>query len=200
MTDKLKETLSAFIDGEASEIEVHRLLRQHPGDDSLKSSWISFLQVRSVIQGEPCIPVDSHLELHDRISRAIEAETAWSLSADSVSPMRRFAKPIAGLAVAATVVMGVMIGVYLRQSPAAAGQMATTTPGVGSGVIAAQPVSTMQASPAVEPEGQQLELRQLDEEQQHELRTYLNMHDQMARMNPNARMVIFENPTPTSNP
>ena len=34
-----KESLSALIDGEASEIEVHRLVREFDSDSSLATSW-----------------------------------------------------------------------------------------------------------------------------------------------------------------
>ena len=97
MTDKLKESVSALIDGEASEIEVHRLLRQLDTDTTVKPAWINYLQVRAVIQGEPRVSVARHLELHARISRAIDDEEAYRLGPGRRMPvLRTFAKPIAG--------------------------------------------------------------------------------------------------------
>lgn len=199
MTDKLKETVSAFIDGEASEIEIHRLLRQMDGDASVKPSWIRYLQVRSVIQGERRVPVDRHLELHERISLAIRDEDTYALKSGAKAPvLRTFAKPIAGLAVAASLAMVVMVGYYV-QSPGTPGEMTASAPvGVSPQAISVQPVSTASVPQAGSAPMQPMDLRQLDEQQQRELRAYLNMHDQMARMDPNAQMVIYDNPN-TSN-
>lgn len=193
MTDKLKESISALIDGEASEIEVHRLLRQLDSDKGLKSAWMSYLQARSVIQGESSIPVARHLELYHRISSAIDAEETFDLKTERRTPrVRAFAKPITGLAVAASLAAAVMVGYYLQTPGSGA---ATGSPlGVGSQAIAAQPVSTA-ATQATQLQARPMDMRQLDQQQRRELRAYLNMHDQMARMQPNAQMVMYENPS-----
>ena len=195
VTDKLKESISALIDGEASEIEIHRLLRQLDGDSTLKASWINYLQARSVIQGERRITVAHHLELHRRISEAVQDEEAYALKSERHTPwIRTFAKPIAGLAVAASLTAAVVVGYYV-QSPEVPGTVATASPATMSpAAINVQPVSTATTA-QLEPQGQSLDLRQLNEAQQAQLREYLNMHDRMARMDPNARMVIYENPT-----
>lgn len=195
MTDKLKESISALIDGEASEIEIHRLLRQLDGDSTLKVSWINYLQARSVIQGERQITVARHLELHQRISDAVRDEEAYALKSERTTPwIRTFAKPIAGLAVAASLAAAVVVG-YYNQSPETPGTVATASPTISPQAINVQPVSTATTAQIVEPQGQSQDLRQLNEAQQAQLREYLNMHDRMARMDPNSRMVIYENPT-----
>jgi hypothetical protein len=43
----------------------------------------------------------------------------------------------------------------------------------------------------------QTDLKALDEDKQRQLRAYLRQHDQMARMNPNARTVIYDVPEGT---
>jgi len=183
VTDKTKETLSALIDGEASEIEVHRLLRQLAADDSLRPSWINYLQVRAVVRGEKVIDTGRHLDLYRRISAAIVDEEDYALApADPSIPMRRFYKPAAALAVAASLVVAVFVGMNLA-------------PGTGDEVAVSRPeAATIEPVPAIEPESSQLELKELDEEKQRQLRAYLNLHDRMARMNPNARTVIYEKP------
>ena len=195
MTDNLKESISALIDGEASEIEIHRLLRQLDGDSTLRTSWVNYLQTRSVIQGERRISVSDHLELHRRISAAVQDEEAYALKSERGTPwIRTFAKPIAGLAVAASLAAAVVVG-YYNQAPETPGAMATAAPATLSPTaINVQPVSTATTA-QLEPQGQSLDLRQLNEAQQAQLREYLNMHDRMARMDPNGRMVIYENPT-----
>ena len=204
MTDKLKESLSALIDGEASEIEVHRLLRELGTNQSLKPSWQAWMQARAVLQGENRLPAARHAELHERISLAIAEEETWTSDNKRIALPRAFTRPMAGMAVAASLVVAVMLGVYMQQpgNPEAAvsTQTASRAP---SQVINAQPVALGQTMPPVQQsvvrqnpvdDGQQQDLRELNAEQQAELRAYLNAHDRMARMNPNARMVIFENP------
>jgi negative regulator of sigma E activity len=79
VTEQTKELLSALMDGEASEIEVHRLLRQMAGDDSVDEVWVAYQETRRVLRrpsknvSESGIQLSSrqHLELHRRISAAI---------------------------------------------------------------------------------------------------------------------------------
>lgn len=199
MTDRLKQSISALIDGEASDIEVHRLLRQWDSDGSVKPAWLGYLQVRSVVQGEHQLDVASHLKLHSRICTAIEAEACHALKSGHRTPvLRTFAKPIAGLAVAASLAVAVMVGYYVQSPNAPTELVATSSPmavaspvAVAPQVINVQPVST---APVANLQGQLPDLRQLSEQQQRELRQYLIMHDQMARMDPNSRMASFENP------
>lgn len=203
MTDKLKESLSALIDGEASEIEVHRLLREMGTNHTLKPSWQAWMQARAVLQGESSLPAARHIELHERISVAIEAEETFASGGKRIATPRAFTKPMAGMAVAASLVVAVMLGVYMQQP---GDNEAVTSPRAASNgpsqVINAEPVALGQTMPPVQQsiqrnpmdDGQQQDLRELNAEQQAELRAYLNAHDRMARMNPNARMVIFENP------
>lgn len=209
MTDNLKESLSAWIDGEASEIEVHRLLRQFESDASLRPSWVRYQEVRSVIRGERRLDADIHLALQDRIRAAVDVEDTFDERPATLSrPGNRYIKPAVSLAAAASLVAAVLVGVNLtNRSPepegVAASNPAITAPAanvIGTGPIDAQPVSTGAARVAsmdqesFEPDGQQLELRELSDEQQRQLRAYLNQHDRMVRMNPNLRTVIYEAP------
>ena len=97
MTENMKESLSALIDGEVSEIEVHKLLRHIKSIDSdsaesgaLHRSWASYQEIRDVVNGSsvdtalPVRPVrmaaSQHLALRLSISNAIEAEDAHQLA------------------------------------------------------------------------------------------------------------------------
>ena len=89
MTDTNKESLSALIDGEASEIEVHKLLRHvksiegeagsiSPETEDLHRSWARYQEIRSVIgpagskaDGHSRMVASQHLALRLRISEAI---------------------------------------------------------------------------------------------------------------------------------
>ena len=41
-----KESLSALIDGEANEIEIHRFVREFGRDESITQSWSIYQQIR----------------------------------------------------------------------------------------------------------------------------------------------------------
>ena len=93
MTEQTKELLSALMDGEASEIEVHRLLRQMAGDDSVNEVWVAYQETRRVLRrpsknvGESGLQLSTrqHLELHRRISVAISEDGVHSKSSTDVS-------------------------------------------------------------------------------------------------------------------
>lgn len=193
MTDNLRESLSALIDGEASEVEVHRLLRQMDADSGLVPSWVSYQQVRAVVRGENVLSVEEHLSLHQRISLAIEDEASHAElpSINPGVPTKRYVVPAAGLAVAASLVVAIFVG-FTRQS----------TEGVpGSELVDVNPPQVINAQPVAnndnllesQPEAFNTdELRELDAEKQRLLRAYLNQHDRMARMNPNVRTAGFD--------
>jgi sigma-E factor negative regulatory protein RseA len=96
VTENMRESLSALIDGEASEIEVHKLLRHIKSIESdsaesgaLHRSWASYQEIRGVVNSssvDTALPVRTvrmaasrHLELRLSISNAIEAEDAHQL-------------------------------------------------------------------------------------------------------------------------
>ncbi len=192
MTEKLKQALSALIDGEANEIEVHRLLREFGSDESLKGSWTTYEQIRAVIRGDDRLSSEQHQILHSRISDALSMESLPEYSGlPSRSPIQSsYMKPVVGLAAAACLAVAAWLGLQTLQTPADdVPEMA------GNGPVPAQTAENDAnlAAAADEPAGRELELKELDAERQRQLRAYLNQHDRMARMNPNARMVIFEN-------
>lgn len=194
MTDNLRESLSALIDNEASEIEVHRLLRQLESDDGLRPSWINFQQVRAIVRGEKVISSSLHFALNARIREAIDSEESHggSQSLTSSSP-RKYYAPVAGLAVAASLVVAVLVGFNV-------GQENTAVTGKGQNLVDSGRARVIDTEPVVAgPDQQEFmsatfdsgELRELDDERQRQLRAYLNEHDRMARMNPNVRTVLF---------
>ena len=77
--DTKKESLSALIDGEASEIEVHRLVRDFRSDESLKSSWAVYQNIGSTLRaGRGSASTEHHQQLFARITDAIESEDSHS--------------------------------------------------------------------------------------------------------------------------
>lgn len=198
MTDKLRESLSALIDGEASELEVHRLLRQIDSDDTLRPSWMSYLHVRTVIRGENVLTKEQHLALHRRISVAIGDEETYT-NASQPKSKARYVKP-AGLAIAASVFVAVIV-TFTYTSNNIEGPAQQTVAETAAGTVAspraepvdAQMVSTesMVASDETMGAPQIDELKELTEDQQRQLRAYLNRHDR-SRLDPNVRTVIYD--------
>ncbi|MCB1646132.1 MAG: sigma-E factor negative regulatory protein [Pseudomonadales bacterium] len=211
MTNQIKESLSAWIDGEASEIEVHRLLRQYENDPSMKDSWVRYQQVRTVVRGESVLPPELHLELHSRISAAIaeEAGFAESVPAAGIHKQRNWIRPVGGLAAAASLALAVFIGTQLQVTdtagqpanaianvpggPAVQGQLVSTNP-VATQISSAAPAQQYPTTdyPAVADDNDGTELRELDPERQAQLRAYLRQHEQLSRLNSNQRTVIYE--------
>ena len=71
VADRIKESLSAWVDGEASEIEVHQLLRQYGADEAVKQDWLAFQHARAVLRGDSPLNQAQHLALYGNICAAI---------------------------------------------------------------------------------------------------------------------------------
>jgi sigma-E factor negative regulatory protein RseA len=187
VTESRKESLSALIDGEATEIEVHRLLREFRSDDSLRRTWTYYQHVRTTVgtaEEDRLLSPDHHLSLYQRISNAIDEESTHT---DSTTEGRGQVKVIAGsLALAASLVVAVFLGVQQAQGPGAAGE---SLAGQNTGAGTALDVQTVSTRPA---DNVTQELMELDEEKQRRLRAYLNQHDRMSRMNDNRQLVNYK--------
>ena len=208
MTEKARELLSALIDGEASEIEIHRLLRQMGEDDSLIEAWVSYQETRRVLRSpsnnvaESAFHLNSrqHLELHRRISKAIGEDNSYVEDAALlIKPATLFKKPAAALAMAASLVIAVFIGIQVNAPNG--NDIASESQAIGSQTIdsqirqppsVAQPVST-ELAPGNEPIADDPALKELDDEGLRRLRAYLNQHDRMSRMKPNTSLVTYPN-------
>lgn len=192
MTDHLKQSISALLDEEASEIEVHRLLREFGEDDSLKLSWIRYQQIRAVSQGQHHLSEAQHLSLHGRISAAVQAEdTEYHYQPETNQPGWR--RQTAGFAVAASLVAAVLVGINVNQPADNAIASAPANPAP----ISVQTVATGNSSMALPTDSvafseDELELRELDELKQQQLREYLMRHDRMSQLNSNSRTVNFQ--------
>ena len=231
MTDTNKESLSALIDGEASEIEVHKLLRHvksiegeagsiSPETEDLHRSWARYQEIRSVIgpagsraDGHSRMAASQHLALRLRISEAIEAEDTHKLEGVSslvgLTPrtaMVKYRAPAAGLAIAASLVVAIFVGLSpLEQETGNVDAIATIDASADQQPVSVQTVSTTRSTAEVNTLEQQLlssgedgmlvddlELKELNEEQRRQMRAYLQLHDRMTRTKPNRRTVNFK--------
>ncbi|MGI9322248.1 MAG: sigma-E factor negative regulatory protein [Pseudomonadales bacterium] len=175
MTDTNRESLSALIDGEASEIETLRLVREFADDASLRKSWAAYQQIRvaarGISEGRGLSPAE-HEALHQRISAAVDAEAAHDVSVAAKPGAGLRKAPLAGgLALAASLLVAVMVW-------------------LAYGEQGAEPALQAQATQALE---------ELDEDKQRRLRTYLDQHEQMWRSSQRSLPVGYQNSRGTIN-
>jgi negative regulator of sigma E activity len=107
----MKENLSAFMDGELDHSQSVQLIRQLAKDKELRGHWQRYHSYGSVLRNE-MTPVLSK-DFSDRVLQALAKEPV-QLSPVESSGRRRLLGPVAGLAVAASLV-GIAI---LLQKPA----------------------------------------------------------------------------------
>lgn len=185
MIEPRKESLSALIDGEASEIEVHRLVREFHSDDSLALSWAIYQHIRSTVRADqsPLGP-DHHQQLFQRITDAVSDEESFERA-----PARRSVSRSAvygGFALAASLVVAVFVGVpQPGEAPDPVASLQGQAPAVPARNV--QTVANQSNFFRETPE-----LIELDAEKQRRLRAYLNQHDQMNRMNSNEQLVNYK--------
>lgn len=72
--DKLAESLSALVDGEVSEMELHRLLRAGEDNDQLRQTWGRYQLISSAMRRE--LPVSPQVDLSAAISGLLDEEAA----------------------------------------------------------------------------------------------------------------------------
>ena len=108
------ESLSALIDNEASEMEVHRLLKHAESDPEIRESWRRYQLVRSVLKGDP--DINPHIDLSQRISAAIGQEiflqTPGRLKPGLLKPWNtKWGNTVGKAAIAASVTFAFILGV-----------------------------------------------------------------------------------------
>tara|TARA_R110000823_G_scaffold130015_15_gene258044 strand:+ start:37743 stop:38360 length:618 start_codon:yes stop_codon:yes gene_type:complete len=104
MGEKMYESLSAILDGEANELELQRVLGAIGDDEALRRTWVRYAAVRGVLKNQQQAGVER--DISQRI-RAMIAESPAHV--DSRDGRRRW-RPLASFAVAASVAMVVVIG------------------------------------------------------------------------------------------
>ncbi|WGL16707.1 sigma-E factor negative regulatory protein [Microbulbifer bruguierae] len=125
---RLHESLSALMDGEANELELQRLLKESEVNggvsaEDLNQRWSRYQLAASVMRGEKVAPVD--LGLAASISAAIADEPPLSQPAEPQSANdggdssggNRWLKSLSRGAVAATVAFAAILGVQQMQAP-----------------------------------------------------------------------------------
>ena len=190
--DTKRESLSSLIDGEASEIELHRLVRDFRSDESLTFSWAAYQHIGLTLRaGSGSVSIEHHQQLFTRITDAIESEDSHSRKIQKVASPRTV---IAGsLALAASMLVAIFVGI---QPPPESEPLADLGPRTSStGTVSSEQSLTLDFETVATPSQVQQrtpELVELDEEKQRRLRAYLNQHDQMSRMNSGKQFVKYK--------
>ena len=171
MNDRMKESLSALVDGEADELEIRRVLNQSEHDDNLREQWGRYQLIGSVMRGEPAsttdlsrgimqaldgvpmdeVPASVSEESHNH--QSMSAETNATPDANE-QKSNRFSWVTSG-AVAASVTLAVLLGARLTDAPEVTG--AVTSPSVAAtGASAVNPQSTAPVLSTLSQPGSQL--------------------------------------------
>ena len=190
MSERLRESVSALMDGEAGELELRRLLTDSD-QLSVRSSWQSYHRLQVALKEEPAEFLG--WDISERVSSAIEDN---SQPAGMSSRRPKWLQPVAGFAVAASVAAAVVMtagnlnpansGMDLRQ-PDTLSRVFPTTSGLAVGAGGEQtrfiPASTAMVLPGVD--------AQADEDARQRLEQYILQHTESAALNNGQGMISF---------
>jgi negative regulator of sigma E activity len=114
MTDRIKEQLSTFLDGELPDQESALLLKRLERDDELRSALSRYSLIGAVLRSDGS--VSAARQVAARVSAAIAREPARAASLVRVAGRASLARSAAGLAVAAGVAFGAVMMVQQIES------------------------------------------------------------------------------------
>ncbi len=108
MTERMSESLSALLDDEANELELERILSRIADDDELRQTWVRYNAVRATVSGHQLAHIK--LDVSTQVRQAITEQIAPVAAHAATSLRQRFLRPVASLAIAASVAATVVIG------------------------------------------------------------------------------------------
>lgn len=117
MTDNLRESISALMDDEASELEIHRLLSNKESDGEVRNTWKRYQLASFAMKGQLSKHID--VDISQRVAEALAEETITpeALPAAGKSGWRKVARPVTSVAVAASVAFLVVFGTLQINQP-----------------------------------------------------------------------------------
>lgn len=194
MNERMQESLSALMDGQADELEIRRLLKESEHNPNVFASWHSYQLIGAVMRGESVSSVD----LSKGIRQALDGEPMDDLQGVRMTGKTSARWPwlAASGAVAASVMLAVLVGVqWQQQQLAPAALVATNATPIANDTVStlAPALATAQvsAAPAELSAAQQQELEQA----QQKLKEYVLEHnatlDDSQQSLPFARTVKF---------
>ena len=115
--ESIRESLSAVMDDAAQPLELQRVLKASQNDEQVRLQWARY-QLASAALKREATQASLEIDLAHRVRNAIDAEATYthsssylnSLTASKINKFDRFWQPVAGLAVAASVTMVMVLG------------------------------------------------------------------------------------------
>jgi len=104
----MRESLSALLDDEANELELERILSRIADDDELRQTWVRYNAVRATVSGHQLAHIK--LDISTQVRQAITEQRAPVAAHTATSLRQRLLRPVASLAIAASVAATVVIG------------------------------------------------------------------------------------------
>ena len=108
MNDAIKMQISAFVDGELPQNETELLLRRLCQDKELRQRAAEYLAMGRVMRGERVVAGMSLLR--ERIAAQLDESEFAAAEVEEPSKAPRFMRPLAGLAIAASVALVAVLG------------------------------------------------------------------------------------------
>jgi sigma-E factor negative regulatory protein RseA len=187
MNERMGESLSALMDDEANELELERVLAQVIGDGELREAWIRYNLARHAVQSHQLAYLD--WDISGQVQSALAGSQEEGPSTIQAGLKQRILRPLASLAIAASVAATVVIG---GQQLAQVGgtdpygvdrSVANSASPVGMinslGATAVRASYGMQAIPVLQPATRTA----YDELAQQRLRKYMQEHAEQAALN-----------------
>jgi sigma-E factor negative regulatory protein RseA len=197
MSDQLKESVSALMDGEADELELRRLLANE-NSSPVDNQWSRYHLVRDVLQNNEEATF-RHLDISKQVAMAVSEQPIGAASAVH----SQWWRPIAGFAVAASVAVAVVVGVQSTQQipsglengvPAVQAGLASSRvyPVQGSSLQAAEGSGGMITYRETElPGGLAASKAEADQAAQERLDKYILRHTERAALNNSQGVISF---------
>ena len=132
MNDAIRMQISAFVDGELPDNEADLLLRRMGQDAELRRRVAEYLAIGRIMRGESSVAGIERLS--DRIAEEIGGRRVDDAAIAAAEPSGRAIRPLAGIAVAASVALVAIFGLQFTDPPDGQGSapevaaVATSTP------------------------------------------------------------------------
>lgn len=183
MNDHQQETISALMDNEVSELELRSLLKRLPEDQQAADKWQRYHLASSAMKQDESL---ASVDISSSVMAALDAEPSYDIqiadteetAAAPKSGIRDYLfKPMASMAVAASVTAMVILGAQQYGVGVPADEFAQSTPNTGF-ILPNQPVATdvlpaQYGDAAAIPEGAEPDVIRLNQS----LAKYIKQHE-----------------------
>ena len=179
-----KEQLSAFLDGETSELEELSLSRSLSQGEGLIDLWISYLKIRGATSVKDPLNPEDHRILYEKISNSIHSDETH-LNGSKRPESKRFAYAGYGLAASLVLALGIF---FLPQENES---LVDVNPDVGEDYRQSK-IDFEQVPGQSDLLVNAPELFDLDQQKRDRLRSYLNEHDRMVELENESKLANFK--------